>query len=95
VRVAQPIQEYLFPRQAPVVSGATVAGRTLPARTVGGDLYDFFDLGQKQLGVLCADVSGKGVSGALMMANLQAVAHANVVVSPDGSAQPPARPFRG
>ena len=90
LRMAQRVQEYLFPRQAPAVSGATVAGRTLPARTVGGDLYDFFDLGQKQLGVLCADVSGKGVSAALMMANLQAVAHAHVGAFPDGSAQPPA-----
>ncbi len=59
LRMAQRVQEYLFPRQAPVVFGATVAGRTLPARTVGGDLYDFFDLGQKQLGLLCADVSGE------------------------------------
>ena len=90
IRMAQRVQEYLFPRQAPVVSGATVAGRTLPARTVGGDLYDFFDLGHKQLGVLCADVSGKGVSAALMMANLQAIAHAHVGAFPDGSAQPPA-----
>jgi nitrogen fixation/metabolism regulation signal transduction histidine kinase len=38
LRMAQRVQEYLFPRQAPVVSGATVAGRTLPARTVGGDM---------------------------------------------------------
>jgi len=90
MRMAQRVQEYLFPRQAPVVPGATVAGRTLPARTVGGDLYDFFDLGQKQLGVLCADVSGKGVSAALMMANLQAVAHAQVGTFTGGSAQPPA-----
>jgi serine phosphatase RsbU (regulator of sigma subunit) len=90
LRMAQRVQEYLFPRQAPVVCGANVAGRTLPARTVGGDLYDFFDLGQKQLGVLCADVSGKGVPAALMMANLQALAHANVGAFPDGSAQPPA-----
>ena len=89
LRLARRVQEYLFPRQAPAVSGATVAGRTLAARTVGGDLYDFFDLGQKQLGILCADVSGKGVSAALMMANLQAVAHANVKAFPDGSAQPP------
>jgi len=90
LRMAQRVQQHLFPRHAPVVSGATVAGRTLPARTVGGDLYDFFDLGQKQLGVLCADVSGKGVSAALMMANLQAIAHANVAASPDGWTQSPA-----
>jgi serine phosphatase RsbU (regulator of sigma subunit) len=87
LRMAQRIQEHLFPRQAPVVSGATVAARTLPARAVGGDLYDFFDLGQKQLGILCADVSGKGVAAALMMANLQAIARAHVGASPDGSTQ--------
>ena len=38
VRMAERVQEHLFPRQAPIVSGAAVAGRTLPARTVGGDL---------------------------------------------------------
>ena len=90
LRLAQRVQEYLFPRQAPVVCGATVAARTLPARTVGGDLHDFFDLGRKQLGLLCADVSGKGVPAALMMANLQAVAHAHVGAFPGGPAQPPA-----
>src|SRR5258705_2990277 len=41
---------------------------------IGGDLYDFFDLGQERIGVLCADVSGKGIPAALMMANLQAIA---------------------
>src|SRR5260221_2780107 len=68
LRIAQRVQEYLFPREAPVVSGATVAGRTLPPRTLGGDLYDFFDLGPKQLGVLSADVTGKDVAAALIMA---------------------------
>jgi serine phosphatase RsbU (regulator of sigma subunit) len=76
--VARSVQEYLFPRLAPEVRGVTVAGRTLAARTVGGDLYDFFDLGQRRIGILCADVSGKGIPAALMMANLQAVARAHV-----------------
>jgi len=42
-----------------------------PAREVGGDYYDFFDLGERQLGVLIADVSGKGTSAALYMAELK------------------------
>jgi serine phosphatase RsbU (regulator of sigma subunit) len=84
--VAQRVQEYLFPRLAPVVPGTTVAGHTLPAHPVGGDLYDFFDLDHGQLGLLCADVSGKGVPAALMMANLQAVARALVGARSDSSA---------
>ena len=47
----------------PGLHGATVAGRTLAARTVGADLYDFLDLGQERIGILCADVSGKRNSG--------------------------------
>jgi serine phosphatase RsbU (regulator of sigma subunit) len=86
LQVAQRVQEYLFPRLAPVVPGSTVAGHTLPARPVGGDLYDFFDLDHGQLGLLCADVSGKGVPAALMMANLQAVARAHVGARSDSSA---------
>jgi serine phosphatase RsbU (regulator of sigma subunit) len=93
LRLAQRVQEYLFPGLAPVLPGATVAGRTLAARNVGGDLYDFFDLGQGQLGLLCADVSGKGVPAALMMANLQAVARAHVGTRPDSSVGPPAAQF--
>ena len=73
----------------PVVQGATVSGRTLAARTVAGDLYDFFDLGKGRIGILCADVSGKGIPAALMMANLQAVARARLG---DGVDSPGARP---
>ncbi len=48
-----------------------IAGLCEPAREVGGDYYDFFDLGGGQLGVLIADVSGKGTSAALYMAELK------------------------
>ncbi len=78
LQVARSVQEYLYPRVEPSVRSATVSGRTLAARTIGGDLYDFFDLGQERIGVLCADVSGKGIPAALMMANLQAVARAHL-----------------
>jgi sigma-B regulation protein RsbU (phosphoserine phosphatase) len=77
LRVARNVQEYLYPRVVPVLLGATVSGRTLAARMIGGDLYDFFDLGKERIGILCADVSGKGIPAALMMANLQAIARAH------------------
>src|SRR6266853_445307 len=91
LQVARSVQEYLYPRVIPVLRGATVAGRTLAARTVGGDLYDFFDLGQERIGILCADVSGKGIPAALMMANLQAVARAQLGVEAEDLAAQPAQ----
>jgi serine phosphatase RsbU (regulator of sigma subunit) len=91
LQVARSVQEYLFPRVIPVLRGATVAGRTLAARTVGGDLYDFFDLGQERIGILCADVSGKGIPAALMMANLQAVARAHLGGRLDSASAPAGR----
>jgi sigma-B regulation protein RsbU (phosphoserine phosphatase) len=90
LQIAQKVQKYLYPRVAPVLRGATVSGRTLAARTIAGDRYDFFDLGEERIGILCADVSGKGVPAALMMANLQAVARAHLGDRIDGPAGPPA-----
>jgi serine phosphatase RsbU (regulator of sigma subunit) len=91
LQVARSVQEYLYPRVVPVLSGATVSGRTLAARMIGGDLYDFFDLGRERIGILCADVSGKGIPAALMMANLQAVARAHSGDKIDSPAVPPAQ----
>ncbi|MDQ1472603.1 MAG: phosphoserine phosphatase RsbU/P [Bryobacterales bacterium] len=88
LEVARSVQEYLYPRVVPVLRGATVAGRTLAARMVGGDLYDFLDLGQERIGILCADVSGKGIPAALMMTNLQAVARAHLGDKVDGRVAP-------
>jgi serine phosphatase RsbU (regulator of sigma subunit) len=48
------------------------AGTCHPARTVGGDYYDFLDLGSRRLGLVLADIAGKGIGAALLMANLQA-----------------------
>jgi serine phosphatase RsbU (regulator of sigma subunit) len=78
LQVARSVQGYLYPRVVPPLRGATVSGRTLAARMIGGDLYDFFNLGQERIGILCADVSGKGIPAALMMANLQAVARTHL-----------------
>jgi serine phosphatase RsbU (regulator of sigma subunit) len=85
--LAREAQQYLYPRSAPVLSGASVWGITTPARIVSGDLYDFFSCSSNAVGLLCADVSGKGMSAALMMAHLQAVTHGRIF-TPD---QPSAR----
>lgn len=77
--LAHEVQQYLYPRVAPALSGANVWGVTTPARMVSGDLYDFLSFGESEVGLLCADVSGKGVSAALMMAHLQALAHGRLL----------------
>ena len=71
LRIARDIQQSLLPEAPPVFAGLTVADLCVPAREVGGDYYDFFELGPRQLGVLVADVSGKGTSAALYMAELK------------------------
>src|SRR6202043_110728 len=91
LRAARSVQEYLYPRDVPELRGITVSGQTLAARTIGGDLYDFFDLGQERMGILCADVSGKGIPAALMMANLQAVARARLGDRIDSASAPAGR----
>jgi sigma-B regulation protein RsbU (phosphoserine phosphatase) len=73
---AEEIQRSLLPRQIPQIPGFEVAAVWLPARTVGGDYYDVLRLGGHRLGICIADVVGKGVSAALLMANVQAAVHA-------------------
>jgi serine phosphatase RsbU (regulator of sigma subunit) len=71
LRIARDIQQSLLPEAPPAFAGLTIADLCVPAREVGGDYYDFFELGPRQLGVLVADVSGKGTSAALYMAELK------------------------
>jgi len=71
LRIARSIQQSLLPVEPPALDGLDVSAVCEPAREVGGDYYDFFDLGPRQLGVLMADVSGKGTSAALYMAELK------------------------
>jgi serine phosphatase RsbU (regulator of sigma subunit) len=88
ITLAREIQKYLYPRSAPTLLDATVSGMTRPARIVSGDLYDFFSFSNYEVGLLCADVSGKGMSAALMMAHLQAVAHGRMLTLDQPSARP-------
>jgi sigma-B regulation protein RsbU (phosphoserine phosphatase) len=71
LRIARDIQKSLLPGSPPVMQGISIADLCEPAREVGGDYYDFFELGPRQLGVMIADVSGKGTSAALYMAELK------------------------
>jgi sigma-B regulation protein RsbU (phosphoserine phosphatase) len=71
LRIARQIQMSLLPRGPLDVAGLTITALCVPAREVGGDYYDFFPLGNGRLGVLIADVSGKGTSAALYMAELK------------------------
>jgi phosphoserine phosphatase RsbU/P len=71
LRIARQIQMSLLPRGPLQVPGLGITALCVPAREVGGDYYDFFPLPNDRLGVLIADVSGKGTSAALYMAELK------------------------
>ncbi len=71
LRIARQIQMSLLPRGPLDFPGISMTALCVPAREVGGDYYDFFHVGDRQLGVLIADVSGKGTSAALYMAELK------------------------
>lgn len=72
VEMARQVQARLFPQKLPSLRTLEYAGRCIQARQVGGDYYDFLELAPGRLGLLLADIAGKGFSGALLMANLQA-----------------------
>jgi sigma-B regulation protein RsbU (phosphoserine phosphatase) len=72
LEIAANVQQKLFPRKLRAMRTVDYAGLCLPAREVGGDYYDFLEITDHSLGVVLADVSGKGVPAALLMANLQA-----------------------
>ena len=70
LEVAQEIQRRFLPLKLPRVDDWQFAAEYQPALAIGGDFYDFIHLGEDRLGVLIGDVSGKGISGALLMARV-------------------------
>jgi len=71
LKIAHNIQLSMLPDKAPTIEGFSIAARSIPAREVGGDFYDFIEITEnesKRLGIVVGDVSGKAVSGALVMA---------------------------
>lgn len=72
IEIAREVQERLFPQELPTVDGVSLAGHCRPAQGVGGDYYDLFMLDDGRMGLAIGDVSGKGISAALLMASLRA-----------------------
>jgi len=66
------IQRGLLPKDLPQLRGTELAGAWQPARTVGGDYFDVVQFGETRIGICIGDVSGKGLTAALLMSNLQA-----------------------
>ena len=72
LEIAKQVQARLFPQTLPPLKTLEYAGLCIQARKVGGDYYDFLDLGGERVGLVIGDISGKGIAAALLMANLQA-----------------------
>jgi serine phosphatase RsbU (regulator of sigma subunit)/catechol 2,3-dioxygenase-like lactoylglutathione lyase family enzyme len=72
LEIARMVQARLFPQTLPSLNTLEYAGVCVQARQVGGDYYDFVNLGQERLGLVVGDIAGKGIAAALLMANLQA-----------------------
>jgi sigma-B regulation protein RsbU (phosphoserine phosphatase) len=78
VRMARDVQQRLLPHQPPQVRGATFASVYVPCYELGGDFYDFIPLPGENVGMVVADVSGKGVPASLIMATVRAALRAQV-----------------
>jgi sigma-B regulation protein RsbU (phosphoserine phosphatase) len=87
ISIAREVQEQLFPRSLPVLPGLQLAAVCRPARVVSGDYYDFIQLGPSRVGIALADISGKGIFAALLMASLQAALRSTAALDgKDGTA---------
>ena len=73
IQVAQEVQQALFPRQFPADCGLEFSGVCIPARDISGDYYDVMQLSDGHLFFAIADISGKGISAAILMSNVHAV----------------------
>jgi serine phosphatase RsbU (regulator of sigma subunit) len=72
LEIARRVQARLFPQRLPELRSLEYAGACVQTHQVGGDYYDFLDLGQARLCLVLGDIAGKGIAAALLMANLQA-----------------------
>ncbi len=81
IAIAREVQRELLPRAFPRVAGLELYGVCIPAVGVGGDYYDVLTLGSDRLGLVIADVSGKGIPAALLMASLQASVRSLILTS--------------
>jgi serine phosphatase RsbU (regulator of sigma subunit) len=73
LNIARDLQMSMLPAHCPEIKGFKIAAQSIPAREVGGDFFDFIDMGQEKMGFLIGDVTGKSVSGALVMSAARSV----------------------
>ena len=83
LEIARQVQARLFPQTLPPLRSLEYAGACVQTRQVGGDYYDFLDLGQERLGLIIGDIAGKGIAAALLMANLQANLRSQCAIAVD------------
>ena len=83
MEIARQVQARLFPQSLPPMKTLDYAGACIQAQEVGGDYYDFLHLGENRLGLVLGDIAGKGIAGALLMANLQANLRSQCAISLD------------
>ncbi|HEY7854935.1 MAG TPA: SpoIIE family protein phosphatase [Terriglobales bacterium] len=83
--IAHEVQAQLFPRIPPTVAGMEILGRCLPARVVSGDYFDFLQLSPTRVSLAVGDISGKGISAALLMATIVAAVRAYQPSLADGA----------
>lgn len=87
LEIAKQVQSRLFPQRFPTIASLEYAGVCIQARQVGGDYYDFLDLGRGRFGLVIGDISGKGIAAALLMANLQASLRSQSAIALDDPAR--------
>jgi phosphoserine phosphatase RsbU/P len=83
ISIAREVQDQLFPRNLPQVAGVEIEAICRAARSVSGDYYDFIQLSASRVAIAIADISGKGISAALLMASLQAALRSQLL-TPEG-----------
>jgi sigma-B regulation protein RsbU (phosphoserine phosphatase) len=81
ISIAREVHNQLFPQKLPVVPGVEMEAICKAARSVSGDYYDFIQLSPTHLAIAVADISGKGISAALLMASLQAALRSQMLVA--------------
>jgi catechol 2,3-dioxygenase-like lactoylglutathione lyase family enzyme len=83
LEIAKQVQARLFPQRLPPLPTLDYAGMCIQARSVGGDYYDFLELGSGRLALVLGDIAGKGIAASLLMANLQANLRSQCAVAAD------------
>ncbi len=83
LKMARRVQRQLLPRESPAINGYDLCGLAVPSRQMAGDYYDFIQIGETELALVVADVSGKGMPAAILTATLHAAIRSNEDVQGD------------